>query len=424
MAHQAGFENVVASLGTALTLHQIALITRYTDRIVLAYDVDPAGERAGSLGVTNLTSLIGQLQGDDSGVKLEDVRVARLPDGKDPDEVAARGPGRLEAAVGRGQAARRPRHRPDARPSTTSRRRTGRIGFVEAVIPAIAGDRRPAAPRRGAPARSARCPASRSGSCARSWTGASPPAPGRPAPAIATGREDLVASPDALPIGDILRAVTPVEAELLRLLLVLPDQQLRVADELGPDQLPSTLARELYRTIVLQRAPDDHGVHPPFDRAALLLSLDDETRSLAQAVLAQDRPAPEAREIDRLLLDLEDDRIRERSDYNESALAEAERAGDADVDRPGSWPNAVSDQRHPPVDRPAARRHPIARPADRGRARLTAHLEDTDARRSARQAARGGRPVPTASGQGRPGGGQAGRPAARSWPHRRGRRQR
>ena len=48
MAHQAGFENVVASLGTALTLHQIALITRYTDRIVLAYDVDPAGERAGS----------------------------------------------------------------------------------------------------------------------------------------------------------------------------------------------------------------------------------------------------------------------------------------------------------------------------------------------------------------------------------------
>jgi hypothetical protein len=174
--------------------------------------------------------------------------------------------------------------------------------------------------------------------------------------------EDLVASPDALPIGDILRAVTPVEAELLRLLLILPDQQLRVADELGPDQLPSTLARELYRTIVLQRAPDDHGVHPPFDRAALLLSLDDETRSLAQAVLAQDRPAPEAREVDRLLLDLEDDRIRERSDYNESALAEAERAGDAaSLDRLLAERRLINDTRRS-IDRRREDTRLLARP--------------------------------------------------------------
>src|SRR5450756_881209 len=45
MAHQAGFDNVVASLGTALTPGQIALLTRYAaKKIVLAYDVDPAGE--------------------------------------------------------------------------------------------------------------------------------------------------------------------------------------------------------------------------------------------------------------------------------------------------------------------------------------------------------------------------------------------
>ncbi|MEJ7695526.1 MAG: DNA primase [Candidatus Limnocylindrales bacterium] len=44
MAHQAGFENVVASLGTALTPNQIGLLTRYASRIVLAYDVDAAGE--------------------------------------------------------------------------------------------------------------------------------------------------------------------------------------------------------------------------------------------------------------------------------------------------------------------------------------------------------------------------------------------
>ena len=75
----------------------------------------------------------------------------------------------------------------------------------------------------------------------------------------------MLASPDALPINDILRAVTPVEAELLRLLLLVPDLQLRVVEELGPDQLPSTVARELFRAIVLQRESNDQGVHPPFD---------------------------------------------------------------------------------------------------------------------------------------------------------------
>ena len=50
MAHQAGFDNVVASLGTALTPGQVALLTRYARRIVLAYDVDAAGEKAGTPG--------------------------------------------------------------------------------------------------------------------------------------------------------------------------------------------------------------------------------------------------------------------------------------------------------------------------------------------------------------------------------------
>jgi hypothetical protein len=149
-----------------------------------------------------------------------------------------------------------------------------------------------------------------------------------------TGRitvDAVLASPDALPVGDILRAVTPVEAELLRLLLLVPDQQLRVVDELGPDQLPSTLARELYRSIVLARAPDDHGVHPPFDLTAFVTALpDDEVRSLAQAVIALEAPAPEAREVQRLLVDIEGMRLHERIDFLESALTEAERDGDAD----------------------------------------------------------------------------------------------
>ena len=54
MAHQAGFDNVVASLGTALTPGQVALLTRYASRIVLAYDVDAAGEKAGGAGMAAL----------------------------------------------------------------------------------------------------------------------------------------------------------------------------------------------------------------------------------------------------------------------------------------------------------------------------------------------------------------------------------
>ena len=136
MAHQAGFENVVASLGTALTPNQIGLLTRYANRIALAYDVDAAGEKAGTLGVTALAGLIGQLQGDDSGVKLEDVRVVRLPDGKDPDEVVREDP----AAWEQGIAKAKPLveyligHHAGRFDLKTS---TGRIGFIDAVMPAI-----------------------------------------------------------------------------------------------------------------------------------------------------------------------------------------------------------------------------------------------------------------------------------------------
>jgi DNA primase len=331
MAHQAGFENVVASLGTALTPNQIGLLTRYANRIALAYDVDPAGEKAGTLGVTALAGLIGQLQGDDSGVKLEDVRVVRLPDGKDPDEVLRESPADWEASIAKAKplveflighhAARHDIKTP-----------AGRMGFIDAVMPAI---REIADPLRrdealqevrrvsGVEERVLRQVLDRRIAAA----GGVGPRRGSESQTRITA-DAVLASPDALPVGDILRAVSPVEAELLRLLLLLPEEQLRVVDQLGPDQLPSTLARELYRAIVLARAPDDQGVHPAFDRASLLLGLDEETRSLAHALLALQRPIPEAREVARLLLDLEDDLIRERSEFNESALAEAERAAD------------------------------------------------------------------------------------------------
>jgi len=145
MAHQAGFENVVASLGTALTPGQVALLTRYTSRIALAYDVDPAGEKAGTLGVTSLAGLIGQLQGDTSGVKLEDVRVARLPDGKDPDEVVREAPADWEAAIAKAKPLVEyliDHHAGRFDLKTSS----GRIGFVEACHAGHPQHHRPAPP--------------------------------------------------------------------------------------------------------------------------------------------------------------------------------------------------------------------------------------------------------------------------------------
>ena len=123
-------------MGTALTQGQVELANRYADAVALAYDVDAAGEKAGTLGVTALASLIGQLQGDVSGVKLEDVRVVRLPDGKDPDEVVRESPAAWEAAVAKAKPLVEYLigHHAGRFDLKTS---TGRIGFVEAVMPAI-----------------------------------------------------------------------------------------------------------------------------------------------------------------------------------------------------------------------------------------------------------------------------------------------
>ena len=90
--HQAGFENVVGSLGTAVTEAQIKLLSRYTKEVVLTMDSDAAGQKA----VRRAGELL-----QSTGLN---VRVLVLPDGKDPDEYikkhgAARFKALLEGAV-------------------------------------------------------------------------------------------------------------------------------------------------------------------------------------------------------------------------------------------------------------------------------------------------------------------------------------
>ena len=95
MAHQHGFDNVVASMGTALTEHQVALVRRLTHRVTMALDGDPAGRNA---TLRSLESSWGVFQQRDQRSASQagasvlqqpdalDLRVAELPPGKDPDD--------------------------------------------------------------------------------------------------------------------------------------------------------------------------------------------------------------------------------------------------------------------------------------------------------------------------------------------------
>ena len=74
--HQCGIENVVANSGTALSVHQIHILHRFTSNITLLYDGDAAGIHAALRGTDMLLS---------EGMNL---KVLLLPDGDDPDSFA------------------------------------------------------------------------------------------------------------------------------------------------------------------------------------------------------------------------------------------------------------------------------------------------------------------------------------------------
>ena len=86
--HQAGFDNVIACLGTALTSEMAHLLSRYCEEIILSYDADEAGQKATARAIGIFNSI---------GMKL---RVIHLSGGKDPDEILRNyGPERFRSLI-------------------------------------------------------------------------------------------------------------------------------------------------------------------------------------------------------------------------------------------------------------------------------------------------------------------------------------
>ncbi len=84
-AHQAGYTNVIAQMGTALTEPQLKqIVPKYTQKIILALDADAAGQNA-----TRRSLEVAQraLSSDSSGQLNADIRILRIEDAKDPDDV-------------------------------------------------------------------------------------------------------------------------------------------------------------------------------------------------------------------------------------------------------------------------------------------------------------------------------------------------
>lgn len=85
--YQAGFHNVVASMGTSLTKDQARLVKRYTENVLISYDGDFAGQKADLRGLEILKD------------ENLNVRVVPMPEGLDPDDVAKQGADAYQACL-------------------------------------------------------------------------------------------------------------------------------------------------------------------------------------------------------------------------------------------------------------------------------------------------------------------------------------
>ncbi|MXZ91117.1 MAG: DNA primase [Chloroflexi bacterium] len=98
MAHQHGYDNVVASMGTALTEQQVDLVRRLTRQVTMALDGDPAGRNATLRSLESSWGVFQRRNVRQTGASVlqppeaMELRVAELPAGQDPDDFIRQSP--------------------------------------------------------------------------------------------------------------------------------------------------------------------------------------------------------------------------------------------------------------------------------------------------------------------------------------------
>jgi DNA primase len=327
MAHQQGFENVVGTLGTALTAAQIELVTRYAPRIALAYDVDAAGQGAATFGATELSALVGEIERSAHKGRLTDVGVVRLPDGKDPDEVMH------DNAAGWQKATAEPQPIVEYLIDHFARRHdprtlSGRERLVGAVMPTIRRVTNPTqrdgylqllARRSGVEERVLLEELRRPEQAERII--------GRPQEHVGSkiNLEAVLASPDALDPQAVAHLLKKAEFTLLRLVLMRPYLR-EETPELDDVEFASTPAREIWTRL------QDAAV-AGFDRAAFAESLDPTLAGVVRTMYADPEPLPEdevalRQALEQSLLTLRRNRLDEEIGAVEFDLREAEAQGD------------------------------------------------------------------------------------------------
>jgi len=331
MAHQQGFENVVGTLGTALTAAQIELVTRYAPRIALAYDVDAAGQGAATFGATELSALVGEIERSAHKGRLTDVGVVRLPDKRDPDEVMRDDPATWRTAADNPQPIVEylidtfaKRHDP--------RTLAGREKLVAAVMPTIRRVTNPTqrdgylqqlARRSGVEERVLLEELKRPEESARVL--------GRPSDSHVGAKinlEAVLSSPDALDPESVGQLIRRAEFSLLRLILLRPylRNDLAAWGVESEIEFVSTPAREIWLRLREQPVAG-------FDRQAFVDSLDTTLAGVVRTMFADLEPLPDDdnalhQALDQSLLTLRRNRMDEEIGAKEFDIREAEAAGD------------------------------------------------------------------------------------------------
>jgi DNA primase len=290
---QAGFDNAVASLGTALTPGQAQLLARYANRVLVSYDGDSAGAAA---TIRSLDLLLG---------KGFEVRVVDLPDKLDPDDFIRKegaqafgrlvdsAPAYLEFLVSR-EARRRDLDRPEER-----------VAAANAVLPHLA--------RLDSPIERA------------SWAG-------RLADALRI-EDDLVLQElkrvlksGKTVIRHRVRDAEPpreVESRLVSLMLRFEQGRKKASADLDPGDLAGTRVAGIVRTI-LRLVGEGKGVDYPTVFSALE---DDDDKEILTRIAFREEPEGEADEMEDCIRSLRKQRLmREQSELQKQIRTAADAA--------------------------------------------------------------------------------------------------